>query len=203
MPKNEFQKFIRHDLVLLFVGFNPVIKSLKKGHYFSSFPSTWKSSLWYQLHYAGFSEYLDPEDKADVRLFGDSEKRLGITDLVDDDFKTNPKQIKKQNIIRGRARLTQEIRKYKPKVVCFLGKDTYRKFRDLSNREPVKYGIQNFYVGESKIYLAAFPSSMEKTLGPFRSAIKKSSVDFPFSMKNTEQKIEILKDLYQLYQRYL
>ena len=202
MHEKGFQTFIGPNLLLLFVGLNPVERSLLNGHYFSSFPSKWKSSLWYQLHHAGFSECLNSEFKADVKLFGDSRKRLGITDLVTDVDTVNPNKLSVDDISRGRSRLTNEILQYKPKLICFLGKMTYRKFRDFTNREPIEYGMQDFSLGESKIYLAAFPSSMEKTLGPFRSAIKKTLVDFPFSMKNTEQKIEILKDLYQLYKNY-
>jgi mismatch-specific thymine-DNA glycosylase len=203
MCKQGFQQFIRPNLILLFVGFNPVEISLQNGHYFSSFPSCQKKSLWYQLHHAGFSEQLYSEFEADVKLFGNSRKRLGITDLVDDVATTKPNELTHEDIIRGRSRLNEEIHIYKPKVVCFLGKETYRKFQSLSKNRPVEYGIQKESIGESKIYLAAFPSSMEKTLGAFKSSMKKTLVSFTLSMENTQQKIEILKDLYQLYKNYL
>jgi mismatch-specific thymine-DNA glycosylase len=181
MSKKGFQRFIGPNLDLLFVGLNPVEKSLVNGHYFSSFPSTWRSSLWYQLHHSGFSGLLYSEFEADEKIFGDSRKRLGITDLVDDVPTTNPNKLTKEDISRGRSRLTEEIHRYKPKVVCFLGKDTYRKFRGFSKKRPVEYGIQNDSEGESKIYLAAFPSSMDGS---------------------ANEKIKILKDLYQLYMNY-
>jgi G:T/U-mismatch repair DNA glycosylase len=181
MNKQGFQPFIKHNMIILFVPLNPAEDSWRRGHYFSSFSSYQKKSLWYQLYHAGFSKDLYSEEKADVKIFGNPASRLGIIDLIDDIVTTDPKKLKKQDILRGRTRLIEKIHLYKPKVVCFLGKDTYRKFRGFSNKRPVEYGIQNDSEGESKIYLAAFPSSMDGS---------------------ANEKIEILKDLYQLYKYY-
>jgi TDG/mug DNA glycosylase family protein len=174
MYKQGFHRFINHNMIIFFVPLNPAEDSWEIGHYFSSFPSCQKSSLWYQLYHAGFTKDLYSEREADVMIFGDPINRLGIIDLVDDVITKNPKQLIGEDILRGRSRLTEEIHQYKPKVVCFLGKGTYRKFRGFANNRPVEYGIQKVSVGESKIYLAAFPSSMEKTLGAFKSSMKKT-----------------------------
>ena len=198
-----FQRFLYPNMVILFVPLNPAEKSWNNCHYFSSRPSTWKNSLWYQLYSAGFSQQIHSEFEADVRILGDPNNRMGIIDLVDDAISTNPNQLSKDDIISGRSRLAGEIAHYQPKVICFLGKGTYRQFRGVPNNFPVEYGIQEDRVENSKIFLAAFPSSMDKTLSAFKSSMEKTLVAFPLSMENTQQKIEILKDLYQLYKNYL
>jgi double-stranded uracil-DNA glycosylase len=179
MGNTGFRRFIHHNMIVLFVPLNPAKKSWDKKHYFSSFPSTRKSSLWYQLYHAKFAAELYDELEADVKVFGNTENRLGIIDLIDK-VTSNPGELTKQDIERGRSRLKSEINHYKPKIVCFLGKGTYRKFKSIGNSTTVRYGSQDEFVGQTEIFVAPFPSSM--------------SMD-------VEEKIEILKRLHNLYSR--
>jgi hypothetical protein len=165
-------------MTILFVPLNPAEISWEKGHYFSSVPATWKSSLWYQLYHAKFALKLYSELEADEEVFGNPENHLGIIDLVVDKVSSHPIVLTREDIERGCSTLKCEIQQYNPKIVCFLGKGTYRRFKGIRNSNPVKYGLQRELIGQSKVYVAAFPSSMD---------IK------------VEGKIEILKKLHNIY----
>lgn len=181
METAGFQKFIYYNMVILFVPLNPAPTSWDNGHYFSTLRSSAKSNLWYQLYHAEFCSKLYSELEADVEIFGKPVNRLGIIDLVNDKVTSKPKELKKEDIERGRSRLKKEIYQYKPKIVCSLGKGTYRKFKGMRNKDSVEYGLQDESIGKSRSFVAAFPSSMDQ---------------------NAEAKIKILKNLYALYSRY-
>ena len=177
MGQVGFRPFLHRNMTILFIPLNPAEISWEKGHYFSSVPSTWKSSLWYQLYHAKFTPELHSELEADVKVFGNPENHLGIIDLVVDKVSSHPSVLTKEDIERGCSTLKREIRQYNPKIVCFLGKGTYRRFKGIRNSNPVEYGLQREFVDQSKIFVAAFPSSMD---------IK------------VEEKIEILKKLHNI-----
>ena len=71
----------------------------------------------------------------------------------------------------------QFLLEYKPEIVCFLGKGTYRKFKDIGNNNRVDYGYQKEPIGQSKVFVAVFPSSMDRKV---------------------EEKIELLKKIHNL-----
>lgn len=177
MTQAGFQNFLSDDMRVLFVGLNPPPKALEDGHYFTSFPSEDKRSFWYQLYHSCFSPEIYHELEADVKIFGNPDNHLGFIDLVNDHVDVNPNNLDNDDLVRGRSRLNGEICRYKPKIVCFLGKGTYRKFKGMPNYELVEYGIQDWKVCDSQIFVAAFPSAMIIT----------------------EAKICILRDLYALY----
>ena len=112
METTGFQKLIHYDMVTLFVPLNPAPKSWNNGHYFSTLHSSAKSSLWYQLYRAEFCSKLYSELEADVKIFGKPKNRLGIIDLVNDKVTSKPKELRKEDIERGRSRLKKEIYQY-------------------------------------------------------------------------------------------
>jgi TDG/mug DNA glycosylase family protein len=136
-------------------------------------PSKRKSSLWYQLYSAKLAAELYCELEADEKVFRNPKNRLGIVDLVNDRITSNPKDLTKEDIERGRSRLKSEIDEYKPEIVCFLGKGTYRKFKDIGNNNRVDYGYQKEPIGQSKVFVAAFPSSMDRKVEEKIELLKK------------------------------
>lgn len=158
---------------VLFVGLNPAKTSWDKGHYFSHTTSESKTSLWYQLREAGFYEKEYSEMEADQKVFVDPKNRLGITDIAHEYVESKANKVPQCEIEKGKIKLKKDIETYKPEIVCFLGKGTYRKFLGKRNKYPVEYGPQPALIKGSKVYMVVFPSAMVKT----------------------EEKIEILKGL--------
>lgn len=143
----ELNPIIKKNLKILFIGLNPHPKSCENGVYFSS-----NRSFWIQLFEAG----ITPEQiiKKDFKA-GDDRKLLkynfGITDLVHRATKRFQKGLWNK---KERIRLNKEIEFAKPKVVCFLGKESYQIY---FGKKCSKYGQQQNFMGY-KIFVAMFPT---------------------------------------------
>jgi len=180
--KPHLPLYLHQNMTIMFVPLNPAPKSVEKGHYFSSMSSSRRSSFWYQIHKAGFTKELLGEERADTIFFGDPKNRVGIVDLMIDRVTSVPKNLTKAEIKRGRARLSSEIHKYKPRLVAFVGMGTYRHFRRWGITHPVNYGRQREKSGRSELYVTAFPSTS--------------------SNLTVDERIHILKNLHRLKSRY-
>lgn len=142
-----------HDSKLLFIGTNP-----SPGTYQRKVPFSNNKSFWYLLHDAG----LLPENhdflKNDILLKELFYKKftklyhLGLINLVFRPTKSVA-EIKRKEAIPGSKRIIAAIKKYKPKVVCFIGKGTYQLF---SQQYQCHYGWQSS-IGLSKVYVMHSP----------------------------------------------
>jgi len=103
-------------LRVLFVGINPGLYTAFTGHHFAR-PG---NRFWPALHGAGFS----------VRLLHPSEQRMllrdgyGITNLVNRATAT-AEEVAPAEFAAGRKRLAAKVRRYRPRVVAFLGVGAY------------------------------------------------------------------------------
>ncbi|MGJ7912763.1 G/U mismatch-specific DNA glycosylase [Neobacillus sp. LXY-1] len=127
---NPVNDRIKEGLKILFVGFNPSIRSSETGHHFAN-PN---NRFWRILHESG----LTP------RKFGAKEDDLlldvgyGITNIVERPTKAAD-EITKEEYQEGREILKQKISQLKPKVVCYVGKGVYQQF---SGRKTAPWGVQ-------------------------------------------------------------
>lgn len=138
---------------LLFIGTNP-----SPGTYERAVPFSNNKSFWYLLHDAG----ILPEDRTILsndqllkELFYKkfiSVYHLGLINLVFRPSKSVA-DIKRAEAIPGTIRITKAIKKYHPKVVCFIGKGTYQLF---SRSKKFHFGWQPDIYG-SKIYVMHSP----------------------------------------------
>lgn len=144
---------IGYGLKILFIGMNPHPGSYRRGVPFSN-----NKMFWYLLHDAGLleeSRELLKDDKKLKYLYLHEFKnryRFGLINIVNRPSRTAT-EIKKQEAMPGRKRIFTAIKKYKPQVVCFVGKITYSLFIESSN---VSYGWQDDIV-LSKIYVSHAP----------------------------------------------
>lgn len=152
--ENEvIKKQIGYGLKILFVGINPHPGSYRRGVPFSN-----NKMFWYLLSDAGLLDESRDELKDDVMLKHlyehafKSKYKYGLINLVDTPSKTVA-ELNKAEIIPGRKRILHAIKKYKPRVVCFVGKINYRLFSGISD---VEYGWQPD-IAQSKIYVAHAP----------------------------------------------
>ncbi|UZW65449.1 G/U mismatch-specific DNA glycosylase [Priestia flexa] len=140
------QDCIKKDLRILFVGFNPSIRSSETGYHFAH-P---RNRFWSILYKSGLTPRLyKPEEDVDLLDLG-----YGLTNIVDRPTKAAA-EITKEEYEEGRKQLAHKIRTYQPKVVCFVGKGVYEQY---SKRRNVPWGIQEVSVIEGTIDFVA-PSS--------------------------------------------
>jgi TDG/mug DNA glycosylase family protein len=107
---------IAPGLKVLFVGINPGLYSAATGHHFAR-PG---NRFWPALHLAGFtSEQLQPSRQSELLPYG-----YGITNLVNRGTATAD-ELTPAEFVKGRRRLAAKVRRYRPKIVAFLGVGAY------------------------------------------------------------------------------
>jgi TDG/mug DNA glycosylase family protein len=104
-------------LKVLFCGINPGLYSGATGHHFAR-PG---NRFWPALHLAGFTpRLLDPSEKRELLKSG-----YGITNLV---ARTTAAadELDDEELLAGRKRLENRVKRYQPRVVAVLGIGAYR-----------------------------------------------------------------------------
>lgn len=121
---------LKKGLAILFVGFNPSIRSSETGHHFAN-PN---NRFWTILHQSGITprKYNSEEDVKLLKL------GCGFTNIVARPTKAAD-EITKAEYHQGREVLIQKISFYKPKIVCFVGKGVYQEY---SGRKHISWGVQ-------------------------------------------------------------
>jgi double-stranded uracil-DNA glycosylase len=137
---------IKENLKILFVGFNPSIRSSETGHHFAN-PN---NRFWRILHDAGLTprKFAAAEDAMLLDL------GMGITNIVARPTKAAD-EITKEEYKEGKEILRNKIEQLKPSVVCFVGKGVYQEYSGMKN---VPWGRQEKSVVPGTIDFVA-PSS--------------------------------------------
>ncbi|MBS4217559.1 G/U mismatch-specific DNA glycosylase [Bacillus sp. FJAT-49711] len=122
---------IKENLDVLFVGFNPSIMSSETGHHFAN-PT---NRFWTILYKAGITnrKYSPTED------FKLLDIGYGFTNIVARPTKS-AQEISSDEYRTGREVLKDKIKRYRPKIICFVGKGVYQEF---SGRKKVEWGKQS------------------------------------------------------------
>ena len=139
---------IAPGLRVLFVGINPSLYSAAVGHHFAR-PG---NRFWPALFAAGFSD----------RLLHPSEGRLlldhgyGITNIADPATATAD-ELSDDELTAGGRKLVRKIKRYRPRVVAFLGVTAYR---TAFGRPKARLGRQPERLGESAVWVLPNPSGL-------------------------------------------
>lgn len=137
---------IQHHLKILFIGFNPSLRSEETGHHYAN-PN---NRFWSILYKSGLTpRKLKPEEDGKLLEYG-----YGLTNIVARPTK-EAADLSKQEYQEGRDLLKEKIKSYKPQIACFVGKGVYQQF---SSRRNVAWGVQAKPVTEGIIEFVA-PSS--------------------------------------------
>lgn len=121
---------LQEDLNILFVGFNPSIRSSETGFHYAN-PT---NRFWKILYEAGLTpRKYSPNENSKLLALG-----YGLTNIVDRPTK-EAAEISKAEYSEGAKQLEQKIRKFRPKAVCFVGKGVYQQF---SKKKAVSWGLQ-------------------------------------------------------------
>jgi double-stranded uracil-DNA glycosylase len=108
---------IADELDVVFCGINPSLYSAAVGHHFAR-PG---NRFWPTLHAAGFTDQL-LSPFADRRLL---ERRFGVTNLVAR-ATAAADELAAEEFVAGGQKLRRKIRRYRPRLVAFLGITAYR-----------------------------------------------------------------------------
>lgn len=144
---------LSYGMKILFVGINPHPGSYRRGVPFSN-----TKTFWYFLYDAGLLEESRIELRDDKKLKELYENRFvdyyhfGFINLIYKPTRTIA-QLKKQDALKGRKRIFTAIYKYRPCIVCFVGKTTYCLF---IQRSQCSYGWQPT-IGSSKVFVMHAP----------------------------------------------
>jgi double-stranded uracil-DNA glycosylase len=122
---------LRKDLQILFIGYNPSIRSEETGHHYAN-PT---NRFWKAIYLAGLTPRLyRPEEDSEVLSLG-----YGFTNIV-----ARPTiaadEISKEEYRAGRIELRRKIEQYRPKVACFVGKGVYEQY---SGKRKIEWGQQH------------------------------------------------------------
>jgi len=108
--------FLAPNLRLLFVGINPGLRSAAAGHYYAN-P---RNPFWRLLHEGGLTPVqLRPDEDWRMLEFG-----YGLTDAVKRPSR-GASDLRPQEFVANRTRLTRTVRRYKPRAVCFNSKTAF------------------------------------------------------------------------------
>lgn len=107
---------IAPGLKVLFVGINPGLYSGATGHHFAR-PG---NRFWPALHAAGFTRrLLHPSEQMELLAQG-----CGVTNLVNR-ATASADELEPWEFMAGRKRLAAKVRRYRPRVLAFLGVGAY------------------------------------------------------------------------------
>jgi G:T/U mismatch-specific DNA glycosylase len=146
---NTLPDYLVQNLKIVFVGYNPGEKSALAMH-----------------HFAGPNNYfyrLLSDSNITSRLYSPAEDYLlikegcGLTNIVSRPSRSSS-DLTSGEMIEGADVLKDKIRRYTPKVVCFLGKDIYRKFAGLKSGVPIEYGPVPGEIHGTRFFVAPNPS---------------------------------------------
>ncbi len=137
---------LEKNLKIIFVGYNPSIRSSETGHHFAN-PS---NRFWNILYRAGLTpRKYRPEEDAGLLKLG-----YGITNIVPTPTRAAA-EITNQEYKNGGLELYRKISYYRPLVVCFVGKGVYEKYSGQRNvpwgkqEESIVSGVTDFVAPSS------------------------------------------------------
>ncbi|EEZ92451.1 MAG: hypothetical protein BJBARM4_0975 [Candidatus Parvarchaeum acidiphilum ARMAN-4] len=144
--------YLSKNAAILFVGINPHFGSYSRGVPFSN-----NKMFWYLLSKADLikepREFLKDDTKL-KQLYTTIPKRYKINfiNIIDKPTK-DVSELKKGEETEGVKRLIKIIEQKKPKLICFIGKVTFTKFKGINK---VEFGLQD-NIHSSKVYVMHFP----------------------------------------------
>jgi TDG/mug DNA glycosylase family protein len=139
--------YLKSNLNLVFVGFNPGTRSAQVGHYYAG-PG---NLFWPLLYETGLIDTpLTYQDDARVLAYG-----IGLTDLVKRSTPSSA-DLSTAEARAGARILEPKLVRYAPKVICFNGKGVYGWYR---RQRQVTLGVQDDAIGTSRVFVAPSTSA--------------------------------------------
>ena len=142
------------DLLVLFVGINPSLRSAEVGHHFAR-PG---NRFYPALHAAGFTpRRLTPDEDGELPRYG-----VGSTNLVARPTRAAD-ELSREELRAGAAELTTLVAEIEPRVVAMLGLTAYR---TAFARPKAGWGLQEETIGGRPVWLLPNPSGLNAHFKP-------------------------------------
>ncbi|GIP22774.1 mismatch-specific DNA-glycosylase [Paenibacillus sp. J22TS3] len=126
----EVTDHLDYGLQIVFIGFNPSLRSGEVGHHYAN-P---RNNFWRILHQSGLTPRLyDPSEDQDLLKLG-----YGFTNIVARPTR-GVEDISREEYREGREILEAKLKTYRPQIACFVGKGVYT---ELTRRKKVAWGFQ-------------------------------------------------------------
>ena len=158
----EVSDHLDYGLSVLFIGFNPSLRSGEVGHHYAN-P---RNNFWRILHRSGLTPKLYSADEDGELL----KLGFGFTNIVARPTR-GAEDIMRREYEEGRHILRAKLEKYRPRIACFVGKGVYSEF---SRKPGADWGFQPEPVVKEVLEFVAPSSSglvrmpMEEIVGIYR-----------------------------------
>ena len=159
IPGRTLPDLLAEGLDVVFVGINPSVFSVDRGHYFARasnrfWPCLSRSVLSRGAREGLLADELGPEHDRLLPAYG-----IGFTDLVKR-ATPNASGLAPSELAAGVEHLLMKLERYRPRVACFHGVTGYRHVHRLLTGADTKIelGPQTVVVGVTRLYLVPNPS---------------------------------------------
>jgi TDG/mug DNA glycosylase family protein len=150
---------IGDNLDVVFVGINPAIYSVERGHYFARrankfWPCLSRSALSRRAREALGVAVLGPEHDRAILAYG-----IGFTDVVKRPT-AKAGDLARGELAAGVPLLLEKLRRYRPRIACFHGVTGYRHVHEAMGlgSTGIALGLQDLSIGDTRVFLVPNPS---------------------------------------------
>jgi TDG/mug DNA glycosylase family protein len=158
-PFRTLPDYLAPHLDIVFIGINPGLYSVEKGHYFARktsrfWPAFSTSKISAEMRAALGVQKLSPENDVDLTRFG-----FGFTDVIKRPS-ANASELLPSEFMEWAPRLVEKLKRIKPQIACFHGLTAYRPFLKfgLSGTSSPSLGPQPELLGETRLFVVPNPS---------------------------------------------
>jgi double-stranded uracil-DNA glycosylase len=148
---------VSDGLKILFVGFNPGMKSAQEGHHYAGA----SNRFWKLLHESGLTPYrLSPGEDRMLLDYG-----YGSTNIADRPTR-QAGELTTEELAEGCSSLSGLISQIRPEIVCYVGIGVYRIFKSQMDMVPksrlkISTGLQSRdLINGVKDYVCSNPSGL-------------------------------------------
>ncbi len=168
-PFPTLPDYLAPGLRLVFVGINPAVYAVQRGHYFARgtnrfWPAFSRSRLSLPVRLALRRDILKPEDDGAFLAFG-----IGFTDVVKIPSR-NVAELRPSDYQEWAPRLLTRLEAYRPVVACFHGVTGYGAFARYVLGDPpaTRYslGPQPHTLGRTRLFVVPNPSQANAHFTP-------------------------------------
>lgn len=132
MDLNVLPDYLDYNMKVLFVGYNPGERSAMLKHHYAGYGN----QFWKLLYESGLTSRLYSPAEDNLLL----NEGYGLTNIVARPSKSSA-DLTADEMRRGAEELREKVKKFKPRIVCFLGKDVYRYYVGLKSGTKIYCGL--------------------------------------------------------------
>jgi TDG/mug DNA glycosylase family protein len=150
---------IDYNLKILFIGFNPGLRSAETGHHYAGI----SNNFWKLLFESGLTPYrLKPEEDHTLLKMG-----YGSTNIVSRPTRS-ASEISSAEFKAGAGRINDILLEYRPGIACYMGIGVYRA---LTGKKDIGCGLQkDCIVKGTRDYVCTSPSGLNRL--PYKEQLR-------------------------------